>query len=48
MSNSTQNHITKAKAQPLKTIPQTKLAPKPQPLGLSREEIRQIVLEMIG
>jgi hypothetical protein len=36
------------KPQPAKTIPQAKVAPKPQPTGLSREEIRQIVLEMIG
>lgn len=31
-----------------KTPQQTKPAPKPQSSGLSREEIRQIVLEMIG
>jgi hypothetical protein len=39
---------TKEKAQPSKPAPQAKIAAKPQPTGLSREELRQIVLEMIG
>ncbi|MGO4571852.1 hypothetical protein [Microvirga sp. 2TAF3] len=40
---------------PLKALPHTpknslqaKPAAKPQPTGLSREEIRQIVIDMIG
>jgi hypothetical protein len=40
-------HIQK-KSQPLKAAPQTKIAAKPQPTGLSREELRQIVLEILG
>ncbi len=48
MSTSNQTHISKKKIEPAKTIPQAKAAPKPQPTGLSREELRQIVLEMIG
>lgn len=40
--------MIKKKPQPAKTIPQAKVAPKPQSMGLSREELRQIVLEMIG
>ncbi len=40
-------HIHK-KAQPSKLMPQAKTAPKPQPTGLSREELRQIVLEILG
>lgn len=48
MSASVQTQISKKKPQPAKTIPQVKAMPKPQPTGLSREELRQIVLEMIG
>jgi hypothetical protein len=48
MSNSVRAHSSKKKLQPAKAIPQAKVEPKPQPTGLSREEIRQIVLEMIG
>ncbi len=37
------------KPQRPKTSPETKAAPKTQqPSGLSREEIRQIVIDMIG
>ena len=48
MSTSTpvQNH--KKKPQPSKETHPIKAAPKPQPTGLTREELRQIVLEMIG
>ena len=42
----TQN--SKKKSQPAKAVPQIKDEPKRQPVGMSREEIRQIVLEMIG
>jgi hypothetical protein len=48
MSASNQTQISKKKLLPAKEIPQAKAAPRPQPTGLSREEIRQIVLEMIG
>jgi hypothetical protein len=47
MSTSIQTQIIK-RPQPSKATPQIKVAPRPQPSGLSREEIRQIVLEMIG
>jgi hypothetical protein len=40
-------HIHK-KAQPSKATPQVKIVAKPQPTGLSREELRQIVLEILG
>lgn len=40
-------HIHK-KAQPSKASPQVKTVVKPQPTGLSREELRQIVLEILG
>lgn len=46
IANPAQN--TKKKPQPVKSIPQAKLTLKAQPTGLSREELRQIVLEMIG
>src|SRR4051812_33275356 len=48
MSISNQAQISKKKTQAPKAIPQVKVAPKPQPSGMSREELRQIVLEMIG
>jgi len=48
MSTSTQVQDHKKKPQPTKEAPQIKAAPKPQPTGLTREELRQIVLEMIG
>jgi hypothetical protein len=48
MSTSTQAQISKKKPQVSKAAVQIKAAPKPQPSGLSREELRQIVLEMIG
>lgn len=48
MSTSSQTQISKTKPQPAKAAPQPKVAPKPQPTGLSREELRQIVLEIIG
>jgi len=35
-------------AQPPKAVSQIKSAAKPQPSGLSREELRQIVLEILG
>ncbi|WP_134497869.1 hypothetical protein [Microvirga pakistanensis] len=47
MSTSIQNQNQKKKSQPLKAA-SIKAAPKPQPSGLTREELRQIVLEMIG
>jgi len=48
MSQSTQIQLSQHKPQPMKAAPQVKAAPKPQPAGLTREEIRQIVIEMIG
>lgn len=48
MSISNQTQMTKKKPQAAKAVSQAKSAPKPQPTGLSREELRQIVLEMIG
>jgi len=42
----TQDH--KKKSQTAKAVPQIKDETKRQPVGMSREEIRQIVLEMIG
>ena len=48
MSNSTQIQLSQHKSQPIKAVSPVKAAPKPQPSGLTREEIRQIVLEMIG
>ncbi|WP_445504591.1 hypothetical protein [Microvirga sp. G4-2] len=54
MSNSAQIQYPKHKPQPkhepqpLKQAPEAKPVDKSQPSGLSREEIRQIVLEMIG
>ncbi len=47
MSTCIQNQNQKKKSQPLKAA-SIKAAPKPQPSGLTREELRQIVLEMIG
>jgi len=47
MSTSVQPTHAK-KAQPSKAAPQVKIAAKPQPTGLSREELRQIVLEILG
>jgi hypothetical protein len=40
--------VQNSKKQHTKVPQQAKAAPKPQSSGLSREEIRQIVLEMIG
>jgi hypothetical protein len=48
MSTSVQTTLAKKKAQPSKYALPVKIATKSQPSGLSREEIRQIVLEMIG
>ena len=48
MSTLTQVQSSKKKLQPSKTTAPIKVEPKPQPTGLSREELRQIVLEMIG
>ncbi|MBZ6078455.1 hypothetical protein [Microvirga puerhi] len=48
MSTSTQKRLQKHKPGPLKDAPQAKVAAKSQQSGLSREEIRQIVIEMIG
>lgn len=48
MSIPNKTHDVKKKAMAPKAEPQTKTLAKPQPMGLSREEIRQIVLEMIG
>lgn len=48
MSTSVQTTFAKKKAQPSKYASPVKIATKSQPSGLSREEIRQIVLEMIG
>ncbi|QRM34136.1 hypothetical protein [Microvirga sp. VF16] len=47
MSTSTQTQLPKHKPQPSKDTQQIKAAAKPQPSGLSREEIRHII-EMIG
>ncbi|MBB3018975.1 hypothetical protein FHR70_002029 [Microvirga lupini] len=48
MSTAIQAQNAKNTPQQTKVRLQTKATPKPQPSGLSREEIRQIVLEMIG
>ena len=48
MSTYLQTQNSKKKPQLSKDAPQIKVAPKPQPSGLTREELRQIVLEMIG
>jgi hypothetical protein len=48
MSTSVQPTHAKQKAQSSKPAPHVKLAAKPQPTGLSREELRQIVLEILG
>jgi hypothetical protein len=48
MSTHTKAAYAKKKTIPSKTEPQAKNSVKPQPMGLSREEVRQIVLEMIG
>jgi hypothetical protein len=40
--------VQNSKKQHAKVPQQAKTAPKPQSSGLSREEIRQIVLDMIG
>jgi hypothetical protein len=48
MSISTQTQNIKKKPHSGKSIPQAKVAPKAQPTGLSREELRQIVLEILG
>jgi hypothetical protein len=48
MSTAIQTQNSKKLPQHAKALLQAKSAPKPQSSGLSREEIRQIVLEMIG
>ncbi|MFC1456785.1 hypothetical protein ACETIH_08665 [Microvirga arabica] len=48
MSTAIQAQNSKKSHQHSKAPSQAKSAPKPQSSGLSREEIRQIVLEMIG
>ena len=48
MSTAIQTQNSKKSPQHAKANLQAKSAPKPQSSGLSREEIRQIVLEMIG
>lgn len=48
MTTSNQHQISRKRPQASKIIPQAKGAIKTQPAGLSREEIRQIVIEMIG
>lgn len=48
MSTSIKSTQIHKKAQPSKSTPQVKTATKPQPTGLSREELRQIVLEILG
>lgn len=48
MSISNQAQSTKKKSQLRENTPQAKVAPKIQPSGLSREELRQIVLEILG
>ena len=48
MSTAIQVQNSKKSHQHAKAPQQAKSAPKPQSSGLSREEIRQIVLEMIG
>jgi hypothetical protein len=48
MSALTEIQFPKLKPQPVKAAAQVKAAAKPQPSGLSREEVRQIVIEMIG
>jgi hypothetical protein len=48
MSTVTQAQNSKRLPQHAKALLQAKSALKPQSSGLSREEIRQIVLEMIG
>lgn len=47
MSTSTQPQLLKHKPQPPKDTPPVKVAAKPQPSRLSREELRHII-EMIG
>jgi hypothetical protein len=47
MSTSTQSQPPKHKPQPQKDSPLIKAVAKPQPSGLSREEIRHII-EVIG
>jgi hypothetical protein len=48
MSTAIQIQTSKKPPQHAKAPQQAKSASKPQSSGLSREEIRQIVLEMIG
>jgi hypothetical protein len=48
MSHSPQIQLSQHKSQPIKAVSQVKAAPKPQSSGLTREEIRRIVIEMIG
>jgi hypothetical protein len=48
MSRVIQVKNSKMPLQQAKAPQQAKVAPQPQSSGLSREEIRQIVLEMIG
>lgn len=48
MSTIIQTQNAKNAPQHAKAPRQAKSAPKPQSSGLSREEIRQIVIEMIG
>lgn len=48
MSTINQTQTSKKSPHHAKANLQAKSAPKPQSSGLSREEIRQIVLEMIG
>ncbi|MBF9195563.1 hypothetical protein [Microvirga terrestris] len=48
MSTAIQTQNSKKTHHHAKAPLQAKAAPKPQSTGLSREEIRQIVLEMIG
>ncbi len=48
MSTSIKSTHLHKKAQPAKASPQIKVVAKPQPTGLSREELRQIVLEILG
>ncbi|WP_457089669.1 hypothetical protein [Microvirga sp. P5_D2] len=48
MSTSVQPTHAQQKAQPSKIASQAKIAAKPQSSGLSREELRQIVLEILG
>ena len=48
MSTLTQVQNSKKKLQPSKAAEPNKAETKPQPTGLSREELRQIVLEILG